>query len=71
VSVIKVPEANAAGWQCAPCSEAMVMRPVELEYLGSLFNVELPACPKCGMVFIPEELALGKMKQVEQLLEDK
>jgi hypothetical protein len=45
--------------------------PVELEYLGSLFNVELPACPGCGMVLIPESLALGKMNQVEHLLEDK
>jgi hypothetical protein len=33
--------------------------------------VELPTCPKCGYVLIPEQLALGKMHQVEQLLEDK
>lgn len=71
MSVIKVPEANAAGWKCDPCGEAIVPRAVELEYLGSVFNVELPACPKCGLVFIPEDLALGKMRQVEQLLEDK
>lgn len=71
MSVIKVPEADVAGWKCAACNEEMVSRPVELEYLDSLFNVELPACPKCGYVLIPEGLANGKMQQVEQLLEDK
>ncbi|MBG0789883.1 MAG: DNA-binding protein [Desulfovibrionaceae bacterium] len=71
MSVIKVPEADAAGWRCAACGEELVPRAVELEYLDSVFNVELPACPRCGMVFIPESLALGKMNQVERLLEDK
>jgi len=71
MSVIRVPEADASGWRCDTCSEALRLMPVELEYLGSLFNVELPACPGCGMVFIPENLALGKMNQVEHLLEDK
>jgi len=71
MSVIKVPEADAAGWRCATCDEDMALRAVELEYLDSLFNVELPACPQCGFVLIPESLALGKMHQVEQLLEDK
>ena len=71
MSVIKVPEADAAGWKCADCDQAMVSKPVELEYLDSLFNVELPTCPQCGYVLIPENLATGKMNQVEQLLEDK
>ncbi|WP_285907547.1 DVU_1557 family redox protein [Pseudodesulfovibrio pelocollis] len=71
MSVIRVPEADAAGWRCAACDEPLVMRPVELEYLDALFNVELPTCPQCNRVFISEELALGKMHQVEQLLEDK
>lgn len=71
MSVIKVPEAEVAGWKCAACDEEMTSRPVELEYLDSLFTVELPACPKCGYVLIPEGLATGKMHQVEQLLEDK
>ncbi|AMK12082.1 DVU_1557 family redox protein [Pseudodesulfovibrio indicus] len=71
MSVIKVPEADAAGWRCAACDEPMSMKPVELEYLESLFKVELPVCAKCGYVLIPEGLAGGKMHQVEQLLEDK
>nr|WP_321258337.1 CLJU_RS11820 family redox protein [uncultured Pseudodesulfovibrio sp.] len=71
MSVIRVPEAEVSGWKCATCDKELVLAPVELEYLDSLFNVELPTCPLCGFVFIPEGLALGKMNQVEHLLEDK
>lgn len=35
------------------------------------FPVDLPVCPSCGQVFVPEELALGKMAAVEKALEDK
>jgi hypothetical protein len=31
----------------------------------------LPACPKCGLVLITEELAMGKMAEAEKALEDK
>jgi hypothetical protein len=36
-----------------------------------MFPVDLPKCPKCGQVLITEDLALGKMAEVEKLLEDK
>jgi len=39
--------------------------------MGSNFPVELPKCPRCGLVYIPEALATGKMQQVEAALEDK
>ncbi|WP_018123344.1 DVU_1557 family redox protein [Desulfovibrio oxyclinae] len=71
MSVIKVPEIDSVDWSCAACGEELVRRPVELEYLDSQFTVELPVCPQCNMVLIPKALALGKMHQVEQLLEDK
>ena len=35
------------------------------------FPVEMPVCPKCGFVYVPEELALGKVLAVERALEDK
>ncbi|WP_027183469.1 DVU_1557 family redox protein [Desulfovibrio inopinatus] len=60
-----------AGWRCVTCDEPMVPAPVQLEYLESVFDVELPVCPKCKQVIIPEELAMGKMLDVERLLEDK
>ena len=58
-------------WTCQPCGQPLVPGPVELEYLGNLFKVELPVCPQCGAVLISEELAVGRMLEVEQLLEDK
>ncbi len=58
-------------WRCAQCGEAMAPAKVTLEYLGNQFTAELPRCPTCGLVYISEELALGKMAEVEQLLEDK
>jgi hypothetical protein len=40
-------------------------------YLGNAYPVDLLRCPQCGLVFVPEELALGKMVEVEKALEDK
>jgi hypothetical protein len=45
--------------------------PVRLEYLNVTFDVELPVCPQCAQTLIPEELATGKMLEVERILEDK
>lgn len=59
------------GWSCAACGEPLVPGKVDIAYMGSSFPVELPVCPKCGLVLIPEELALGKMNEVEKALEDK
>jgi hypothetical protein len=56
---------------CAACATPLQLHPVTLGYMGSTFPVELPACPKCGFVYIPEELASGRMLHVEKSLEDK
>jgi hypothetical protein len=40
-------------------------------YLDNGFPVELPVCPSCGFVYVPEELAIGKVLSVEKALEDK
>lgn len=56
---------------CAKCKLYLSLGKVTLAYLGSKFPVELYRCPQCGMVYIPEELARGKMQQVEEALEDK
>ncbi len=56
---------------CAQCDVPLAPGPVTLSYLGSSFPVELYKCPRCGLVYIPEALALGKMDQVEKALEDK
>jgi hypothetical protein len=49
----------------------MDLKKTDITYLGSQFSLELPVCPECGMVFVPEELATGKMLEVEKILEDK
>jgi hypothetical protein len=39
--------------------------------MGNRFTADLPYCPDCGRVLISEKVALGKMAEVEKLLEDK
>jgi hypothetical protein len=58
-------------WICAKCNVPLEMGKVTVSYLGSEFPVDLPRCPQCGFVLVSEELALGKMAEVEQTLEDK
>lgn len=59
------------GWECGRCKIPLTIRRVNIAYLGNAFPVELLTCPQCGLVLIPENLALGKMAEVEQSLEDK
>jgi hypothetical protein len=56
---------------CGKCQVPLVPGKVKASYLGNSFEVELPRCPACGFVYVSEALALGKMLQVEQALEDK
>ena len=58
-------------WLCAKCELPLETGKVNVGYLGSMFPVDLRRCPRCGQVFVPEELAAGKMAEVEKLLEDK
>lgn len=58
-------------WQCCRCGINLVVAPVQVEYLGNRLTAELPRCPQCGFVLISEEVALGKMAEAEQILEDK
>ena len=62
---------EAKDWTCSTCGIALESGTVEVAYMGSKYPVALPRCPKCGIVFIPENLALGKMAEVEKILEDK
>jgi predicted nucleic acid-binding Zn-ribbon protein len=59
------------GWVCASCNVLMQLGKVDISYLGNSFPVDLLKCPNCGLVLIPEEMALGKMAEVEKALEDK
>ncbi|MDR1815870.1 MAG: hypothetical protein LBR00_04195 [Clostridiales Family XIII bacterium] len=72
----KTAAAQAAGaegerWSCAKCGVPLARSSTVFAYMGMTFAHEVMRCPKCGMVFIPRELADGKMAEVEMLMEDK
>ncbi len=58
-------------WQCLACNCALEVGPVEVEYMGNRFATELARCPACGLVLVSETVAMEKMAEVEQILEDK
>jgi hypothetical protein len=53
------------------CDAPLKEKAAEIFYLESSFHVTLLACPECGLVLVPEHLAVGKMLEVEKTLEDK
>lgn len=57
--------------KCAKCDAELVEQKVRFHYLKYDFTEAVPCCPVCGMVFISEELAEGRMKTLEQAYEDK
>lgn len=62
---------EATTWHCAGCNHPLQPTKMQVTYLNSAFDVELMACPACGFTLVPESLAVGKMLEVEQLMEDK
>ncbi len=56
---------------CDRCKVEMEDREVDFAYLNRSFRHKVPRCPKCGQVYISEELARGRISEVETLLEDK
>lgn len=56
---------------CCKCSCKLRKSGAKFMYLDNGFPVELPVCPQCGFVYVPEELALGRVLSVERALEDK
>ncbi len=64
-------EAQGRVWKCAKCGRRLVPKKVTLAYMGHSVDHEMPTCPQCGKVYISQDLAEGRMSEVEQLLEDK
>ncbi len=56
---------------CEKCQLPVAKAKTTLVYQGVRFEAELLRCPKCGQAFIPEDLALGRLHEVEITLEDK
>ncbi|MDI9496380.1 MAG: DNA-binding protein [Bacillota bacterium] len=68
---MKITDDTGTPWICDKCSEKLVLEKTNVLYLDADFEVELWKCPKCKMVLIEEELARGKISEVEKALEDK
>lgn len=68
---MKVEVDNEGGLICDSCGLLLEPGKVRISYMKSTFPAELLRCPGCGLVYVPEELALGKMAEVERTLEDK
>ena len=62
---------DARAWKCGKCNTPLVMKKTIFSYLKRDVSHEVGRCPKCGKVFIPKELAEGRMAEVESQLEDK
>jgi len=58
-------------WRCADCNVQLALGQVTVSYMGNSFTTDMPYCPRCGLVVVSEELAMGKMAEVEKILEDK
>lgn len=56
---------------CKKCNVKLEKRLARFNYLKAGFPVELPVCPCCGFVYVPEDLAVGRILSVEKSLEDK
>ncbi len=57
--------------KCSKCNVEMVETKTTFEYLGHEVNYPVLRCPVCGQAYVSEELAKGRIAEVEKLLEEK
>jgi hypothetical protein len=69
--IAEMQEAENTTLMCDKCKVYLKPAKTTLSYLGNNFFTELPRCPVCGQAYLSEELAKGKIAEVEKLLEDK
>ena len=60
-----------SGLICCRCNLPLEKRNTNFFYMGFSFHTDLLRCPRCGQVYIPEELVDGKISEVEMELEEK
>ncbi len=58
------------GWYCCKCNEQVTEGEIQLSYLQFKRPLKGPRCPKCGAIFISEEMG-RKLRGVEEQIEDK
>jgi hypothetical protein len=59
------------GLKCVKCGCGLEPKKTVFDYMGMSFTYDVMCCPKCGAVLIPQDLAEGKMAEVERMMEDK
>jgi len=56
---------------CHKCQIPLTRIGLHFSYLNHSFQAEVPRCPNCGQVHLPENFVTGRMRKVEWELEDK
>ncbi len=57
--------------KCGLCNVELVNKKVSFIYLDYKISEEVPCCPKCGQVYLSEEIVKSRVARLEQLLEEK
>ena len=63
--------ADESNLVCLKCNRTLVYDIANLNYLGHRISEKFLRCPVCKQIYIPEDVVLGKMAEVEESLEDK
>ncbi len=58
-------------WYCFQCKEKMVEKDVETRYLQILQYVPGLKCPKCGVPYLTEEIAVETVTKGEETIDAK
>ena len=58
-------------WYCFKCKEEMKPASVEMEYLGLSGPTECIKCPKCGAIYLTEEIVIEKVLKTQEMIEAK
>ena len=56
---------------CDRCNIVLTPMKTGFSYLGHSFRADILRCSDCGQVYIPEDLARGRIAEVEEQYEDK
>ncbi len=58
-------------WHCFKCKEVMVETDITATYLEFSNMIEGIKCPKCGIAYLTEKTVLEKVREAEEMLENK
>ncbi|HHX14402.1 MAG TPA: hypothetical protein GX726_05560 [Clostridiales bacterium] len=56
---------------CSRCQLELEEAEAQFSYLNSSMRHKVKRCPSCGQVYLPESLVTGRMRELEDALEEK